>query len=72
MASSSAQNDNMVSEREIDTPVAHSIADAVKRSGGPKPAYFIKNIRDDQGNWVTDEAKPNINLITKRLMEVLE
>lgn len=42
----------------------------VQRFGDPKPAYFLKNIRDGHGNWVIDESKPNINLIAKRLIEV--
>lgn len=56
--------------REVDTPTAHSGGDATQRSGNLSPAFFIKNVRDGKGNWVTDEMKPNISFISKRLAEM--
>lgn len=70
MASPSSKKGKVVIERGVETPVASGGGDTTKRSGGLVRAFFIKNVRDGDGNWLTNEMKSNLSLISKRLTEV--
>lgn len=70
MALSSSRKGKAAVEREVEPLASWGVRDTTQNFYGYSPAFFIKNARDGEGNWVSDEKELNIRLISKRLAEM--
>lgn len=66
----SSRKGKSVAGSGVELPAVRGSGEAVQRFDGGSPAFFIKNIRDGDRNWLADEMKPNLSLISKRLTEM--
>lgn len=60
MATFSSRKGKVVAEREVETPADRSVGNAPQNFCGRLPAFFVKNVRDDEGYWFADKMKPNL------------